>query len=621
MAYMFSKIQNLVNQKSEQPGGSNIFEKSADQPAAEAIPQAAPLTKTNIAGDVGQTGASSGDTVKSNQTYRAADTDALRANIGKTDRSSPFKNIQRQVQQNQQRLQDQADQYTQNYKDQYQFDRTNEALDSAIQGGAGSDNYRDTSQFLARSNIDPVNQFEGAEDYRVNDLQYLRNDAGLGYLAGRGQGPQYTQGMSAFDVMLMRRDPQFNALINQIRGQGAELDRSISDKPDALESAAQDYGQSALESAQQSAREYITGYGDQLRAQNEAEADEYEAARALLDQDEIRQSQIDDIGRGVRESYESLDRGERYDQQIRDALADYDPTDRILFDQTDYGYKDFLDSGEANELTNIGGLLGSGEAYTSAMTPTEADYYTVDRSNIEADLQQDIDTRRQMQDLVSQSEIEKILEAAAQRGRDIETNRRRLIPAYQQALEDYAKEYAGNLSSQYGDIIINPDVATNPLIDPIERRDATQYSFLTAQDVADLEALQSDLGFDKDYSVGQGNELYGDLPDFNLDNKELSESDIAELEKYITGQNQQNIDAYNELQDAIKANDEARIAAGAEALNALGAEFKDPLGLSSRLSAPTWLERRMPRINPPKIVLPNIKIPHIEAPKGWEFKW
>ena len=95
----------------------------------------------------------------------------------------------------------------------------------------------------------------------------------------------------------------------------------------------------------------------------------------------------------------------------------------------------------------------------------------------------------------------------------------------------------------------------------------------------------------------------------------------SEEEKYITGQNQPNIDAYNEMQEAIKANDEARIAAGAEALNALGAEFKDPLGLGSRLSAPTWLERRMPRINPPKIVLPNIKLPHIEAPKGWEIKF
>ena len=410
-AYDLDRITNLVGNE----GSTDIFNEEEGVATNEPMQDGGDggiTPKTTTSGDIGDapTGGGTAPTAEQDSGDQVSAQEMMNANVGKTEAPSALGGIQQQIQTNTDALQTQADEYTQNYKDQYQFDIEDQALDDAVQGGYGSDAYSSADTMLQRRDPGAADQFEGAEDYRVKDVGYLQNDAGLGYLAGQGRGNQYTQGMSAFDVMLMKRDPNFNNMINEIRGQNVALEGRLDTVPDQLEEAAYGYGEQQLEGAQTSARDYLGGYKDRLQASNETEADEFEAAIAGLDREAIGAEELSTVEEQIREWFGGQHKGERYEQQIQDAIAGYDPSGNIQFNDTDYDYRDFLNEGEANEFNNLGGLLGTGDTFSESIGP--GDQYTTDQAGMYDSLWSGVNQARDTRDLEQQAEIDRILEGA-----------------------------------------------------------------------------------------------------------------------------------------------------------------------------------------------------------------
>lgn len=509
MAYAFDKITNLVG---EEDSGTDIFggevqTNQTEQPAPTGSTVMAPKTTTE--GDIGETpegsGSTSGGTTSSGSPDATDRSAILKANVGKTETPEAFQGIQSRVQQNTQALQDKADEYTQSYKDQYQFDVENQALDQAVQSGYGSDQYRDVSTMLQRQDPGAAQEFEGAEDLRVGDTRYLGTDAGLQHLAARGQDPQYTQGMGAFDVMLMQRDPNFQNMINQIRGENAVLERQIGEQPDLLEQQAYDYGKESLTGAQESARGYLGDYRQRLEAENTAEAEAYQQELENLDREAIGQEQVGEVTSEVENYLKTLYGGDRYKSQLEQVLGEYDPQKFIQFDEGNYGYQDFLDSGEANQLTNLGGLLGTGEAFTESLGPREQ--FQVNQAGMYDSISSAVQAARAERDTEQRAALQKMLDAAEGRATAEDERLSGLRGSYQDDLKRAAEEIA--FKNRYRGVTAG-DVEGFSQIDPMAAnpdlfgKDYGATDMLTQEEVDQLNAINRDLGITEDYKVGAG---------------------------------------------------------------------------------------------------------------------
>jgi len=538
------RIANLVGEDEE--SGTDIFNEDQGVQTNEPMQEGGGggmVPKTSTVGDIGDTPTGGGSVQGAEQDSgdQVSAQEMMKANVGKTEAPSALGGIQQQIKTNTDALQAQADEYTQNYKDQYQFDIEDQALDDAVQGGYGSDAYSTADTMLQRRDPGAADQFEGAEDYRVKDVGYLQNDAGLGYLAGQGRGNQYTQGMSAFDVMLMKRDPNFNNFINEIRGENAALEGQLDTVPDQLEEAAYGYGEKQLEGAQTSARDYLGGYKDRKQKSNEAEADEYEAAIAALDRDAIGTEELGTVEEQIRKYFGDEYKGDRYEQQIADAIAAYDASGKIDFNDTDYDYTDFLNEGEANEFNNLGGLLGTGDTFSESIGPGEQ--YETDQAGMYQDLWSGINQARDTRDLEQEELIRQIMGGAE--GRATTENERRsgeydtygddLQAMYDEITQDY--RFQPFSRDWLADYQTSPDYQSN----------LTGSQMLTEDEAAQLQAIQSDLGYDYDWSAGTGGG--GSL------------LDQGDLEEYLLGR------SMDSMQEQIRNNeaDSSAEAARAEA--------------------------------------------------------
>ena len=418
----------------------------------------------------------------------------FKANVGKTETPGGIEGIQSQVRQNVDDLQTKADEYTQNYKDQYQFDIEDAALDKAITGGNGDQDYQQAGELINRSDPGAAQQFEGAEDLRVSDVDYLQDTAGLMHLASQGQGPRYTQGMSNFDVMLMRRDPRFNDLINSITQENVALDESLDTQPGALQDAAYGYGQEQLKGAQDYTRAYLGDYRSDLIAGNEQEATAYESARAALDKGAIGQQEMAGVG-GELQNY----LGDRYKPQYDAVTGGYDPNKFIDYDTTDYGYQDFLDQSEAGSLNNISGLLGSGETYSESLGPQEQ--YTVDRGGMYDSLFNAVSGARDKKDYEQGIAAKEIRDIAGTRASKENQRIAGLRDSYDDDLFNMAQDIATERG--YGADLYQPGDLAGFSRPDFGSEDLDYADMLNQAEVNQLNAIMADLG-QGGYKVGSG---------------------------------------------------------------------------------------------------------------------
>lgn len=502
MAYAFSKIDELTGTTDQ---GSNIFGDQAQgmmqQQGEQALPPGSDMVKTSTEGDISGTGGagSADDTVKASDPTPADQSEVFRRNVGKTETPRGIDRVSERISQNQQALQNKANEYTQQYKDQYKYDIGESDLKKAIQGDR--DQYGNVSGLFAKQKADYRPEFEGAEDlYLTKDVGMLGSKAGLQKLASEGQGPRYTQGMSAFDVMLMQRDPRFTGMVSDIRQQNKALEQQLSETPDKLENEAQAYGQGQLEGAQAKAEQYLKNYQTDLLKQNEKEAEEYNELLKNLDRDKIISDAL-----GVAQTGAGADFKQAFsDRDYETSLAPYltsqgiDASQFATFDPGNYDYRSFVDAQEANQFNNLMGLLGQGgEMYSAAQGPGLQ--YQIDKAGLRNAILDQAIKGRQTADVSGQKEIDEIIAAAQARADKDDMRRLGLVESYGSDLDALTNQ------------ILNEDKGlgryfTEDMISgykrPGEQMDLGATDVYSQEEADRLNAIARDLGLADTYQVG-----------------------------------------------------------------------------------------------------------------------
>ena len=469
------------------------------QQGGQQAPPGSDMVKTTTEGDISRTSGGGGEEpLKADDPTPADQSQVFKMNVGKTETPGGISRIGDKIQQNQQLLQDRANEYQDQYKEKYQYDIGQENLNKAIEGDR--DQYGNVSGLFAKQQADYRPEFEGAEDLYVDQMKYLDNQAGLQKLAAEGQGPRYTQGMSAFDVMLMQRDPAFTQLVGGIKGQNVDLEKQLGERPDQLEAEAQEYGQGQLEGAKTKAEQYLSNYQTDLQKQNEAEAAAYNKQLQELDRDKIISDALAEASIGAGKDLRQVFSNRDYDTSVAPYLnpANIDASKYASFDEGGYGYRDFVDGGEAERFNNLMGLLGDGgEMYSAAQGP--GDQYSLDKTGMLNALFQDALTARQAQDEVQLGSAAALRKAAQERADADDARRLGLVESYDTDLDALTNELL-NEDKALGQYFTESMMSDYKR--PGEQLDLNWDQALNADEATKLNAIAKDLGLADVYQEG-----------------------------------------------------------------------------------------------------------------------
>ncbi len=509
MAYAYQAVDDLLNQQNKQ----NIFGQSSPSQGSDPNNQmqSQDAVKTTTEGEMGASGNSGNSTpmagqsaVQETQTNNTkANQAAVKANAGKTQQPKVFDDLQSQISSNNQKLQDDANSYVTKQQANQNYGIDQSGLESAIKGDTTQNN--NVRSLLNRQTINSVDAFDPG-DVSVQDTRYLNNDSGLKNLVSRGQGPQYTSGMGAFDLQTLHKSPGFDNLVNLIRGQEGNLEKNSADLVTSKPKEITDYGTANLANSQTSARDYLNQQSD---AVNQAENARLQAQNAQLAQ--YRQQGVDPTVQN-----QAL-------QQARDAVTgnltqlnnravpllnsvNVDPR-QYLNVRGDYNLNDVVTNDEADRFNSIMSLLGKSDVKAGAQNVAPA--YSYDQTALQNALQSGALNARNSLDQQSQSQVNALIQAAQQRA-DADDQRRaqlNLAPVYDtsrkaalgtmdpalQAL--YNAQYSPNIAKN------SPDIAKYLTKDTRDLGASDVYT----QDEADrLNNLYQDLGMQTRAQAGTG---------------------------------------------------------------------------------------------------------------------
>ena len=418
MAYAFSAIDELL--KGTPSGGevqpSNIF-------AAESAPTVGAQTQaTANKEDTGTKTVSEGtmDAAPSNpsatgkstpsmDTNITADRAAITENIGKTQKPSAIDSMKGQLEANTERLQKEADQYLGKEKEKQNYTYDQNTVNAATRANRDEGAYNYISSLLGNTKAKEAGDF-AASDVGVKNIDYLDTDAGLKKLISQGKDPRYSAGMSAFDLRTLRKTPEFNRNIADIKQQQKSLYGDVDTLSDDLAKQIQSYGAEQLGTAQSAVRGYLSSAQDRLRQQNEDEALAYNRDLAGLDLAALGDPVRQEAAAAVRARLEAAN---PYASRFIDPNS-VDAKDFIRRNQ-ELSAQDFISGDEAATYNNIMKLLGGGGQTWSESLGTPDQNYNIDRTALENQLLSNAESRYNIYAGETGSEIQRMKDAAEAR--------------------------------------------------------------------------------------------------------------------------------------------------------------------------------------------------------------
>lgn len=497
MAYAYNAIDDLIQGNQKQ----DIFAQQGGQQSQNGMPQNQDQVKTSTEGEVHSGGQASTSPVAQQQSASPPAGDpntaaraAYKANEGKTGQPAAIGNVQSQLQANSQRLQDEANKYVSSQEQNQHYGVDRGSLDKAITGDQEASG-RVHSLFNAAAPT-PAEEFKPT-DVNVSDVNKLNTSAGLQDLVARGQGPQYTQGMGAFDVRALRSSPNFQNLMNMIQSQQTGLQKQATDLGAQKKQEVEEHGQNALTQAQKDAQTYL---GSQSDAISKANAEEARVANQKLEA-------LRNKGDPVAEKHAL----EQAKAQVLKNLQQSDPRTAAILNGVsvdprqfgkaaqNYSANDFVSSDEAQRFNNIMGLLGNGGQSLNASNPVGPSY-SLDQTGLQNALTTAAQQKRNTLDTGFRSREQVILDAAqaradaadkARAGLNLQSISNEQAQAALRGLSpDLQKYYQSGLvdPNQY---ISRPDV------------DLSAKDVLNQDEVKKLNDLNKALGMQGSYGVGQ----------------------------------------------------------------------------------------------------------------------
>lgn len=221
----------------------------------------------------------------------------------------------------------------------------------------------------------PPQETFNAQDIATPDADLLKTESGIGELIRRDVGGQYTGADRAFDMAMLRRNPDFQQqrqnVIGQaqnLQGQESQLEQDVNTQAKARDEADYNY-------YQQEARDVLGGLRDEYLGAQQPEMETFIAQQNALARQQMEQQAQEYVERLLR-GEESVDpgTGRVLPTNIQEIAGGVDPMSFVQ-ETGDLNTDMFIDDEEAAALNRLESFLGTDTAYQPSVEgPREASY-------------------------------------------------------------------------------------------------------------------------------------------------------------------------------------------------------------------------------------------------------
>lgn len=276
MSYTYQRLNNMLGGQDDQ-SKVNIFGQPSEGPSAQnQLQQSQPKTSTE--GELeggGQSNVTSSGGQAQGQSPNRSVSAIAKTQGAKSQFPKAFGMAQNSLSQAKQNLQNEADQYTQKYQQQ-NYGLGNEVLQNAQKGDQAA--MSQVATRLGQASAPQVEAFKPQTQTSFNDINSLGTDEGIKNILRQQAGGKYTGGESALDLAIMKRNPNFNLIREQliqgqkdVQSQAAALQEQKT--KEAQDLAAKRYGEET-----EAIRKNLGGQVDEIRSQQAQRAAQATAA-------------------------------------------------------------------------------------------------------------------------------------------------------------------------------------------------------------------------------------------------------------------------------------------------------------------------------------------------------
>lgn len=404
------------------------------------------------------------------------------------------------IQQGQQNLQEESNRYAeagQTAAAGYKLDQ--DTLNKAVSGDDKA--FQTTAQRLSSARPE-VEAFKGiGQD--LPDVSAIK-DPTKAYAPEAG--PNYTAGQSRFDAALLRRNPEYLKLQQQILGQSAALGKENEKAIEEKTAAQREQLSKAYTESTDEIRKQLGGLGQEVMTAAQKKEAEEDQRRAGLSESEIAASEFKKLKEKIREDLKGADpRSQQYrSAQYLDSLSPDELKAYVNVDR-DTDWREFIDKSGADRYNRAQGLLGSGEMLTPSEMGAGSDY-AFDEGNAYKKILETITGQRARQDQTSQAEMDAIIAAATQRaqgynerdaGQDAKAAAMKSLGQYARGKYGTNAELSDLAQLHAQDLFQNPELYQQLLDQGLLRENTggTDWrSTLLSPEVEQLNRLSQDLG-------------------------------------------------------------------------------------------------------------------------------
>lgn len=416
---------------------------------------------------------------------------------------------------------------------------------ATIDEGVQSQNQRDLSQISSLLGQTPTSlkaalpAFQ-AGDTNIANLANLQTQTGIGQLLGQDQGANYIPNLSRFDASLLSQNPDFQNQVSGLQSQNQNLQNYKTDRTNYAQNTAQQSALDALSSAQGAATGHLNDLSSGITAAEAAAAKaanltpEQQAGQATSILPGVQQTANQQATAAINAQY-----GQRAQQQLADAIAG-NPANNSYINWTNYQPSDFVSSSQAQQYNTIAQLLG-GKNTQTASGPLPAAYST-NPNGLSAAIIAAAQQARGAKDTSDTSDINSILAAADKAAQGYNSAGQSALQNYDPNLSAYGQQllssnpsfnpYSQSVSANYPGFLGGFNTTyekNNPLTAPAN---ATGPQTLTADQVAQLNNLQTDLGNQPNYAAGS---LAGQSGPGNLYNSQDYQNQLLAALQALSG--------------------------------------------------------------------------------------
>ncbi len=366
MAYVFNTVNNQLEQQK-----ANIF---GGQPGAQ---QGGPGASSPMDSGAGPTPTSSGGTgAKPSGSAPQTSSQQTQSTINKASRSiqtpGAVSKIGGNLQSAQQKVQDEANAYTQGAQNK-SFNLEQGQLEAAASGDQAE--MGNVGGRLNQQMADRAEAFQPKTEYNLQDVADIQSNPGIKNMYRREVGPQYGRGESAFDAMLLQKNPEFQKTRAQLVQQQQALTSDVNKKKvDLSEGAQKSYDENFARDTGD-IRNRLGGIGESQLDAARKYAEEVNARRAGIDIGQVAGSEEQQIAQSLQQELTGAGGTDTYARAGK-LLSNKDLLDQI--NEQDFirkggnvGMEDVINEDQSSKFNRVMGLLGDKRAYQAGMGPGE----------------------------------------------------------------------------------------------------------------------------------------------------------------------------------------------------------------------------------------------------------